>query len=115
MCREIHFLRRRELPSNSFLIVRRGEHCHDNPGISSGRLWMPHHDFMARKYHADTKKSSVDGLLAFFEMQRISGPVPDRNRISNWLRHLPKVRPDQELALSQHVEPSKRPIEEWCK
>ena len=76
-----NFMQRRELSSNTFLIVRRGEHCHDNPGISSGRLWLPYHDFMARKCHAGTKKSSVDGLLAFFEIQGTSGPFPDRNRI----------------------------------
>ena len=72
-----------ELPSKIHVVVRRGDHQHDDAGIGSGRIWKRARELLAPKHVTSHQRPTSEGLVATSPLKHIDESLPACNQISN--------------------------------
>ena len=108
----IYYICLSELPFNSYVVVRRGDHQHDDAGIGSGRIWKPAQELLAPTHVSSHQRPMSKCLVATAHMEHMS-PLPTRNQILNWLKRMKKKdRAETSQPDSDHVATAKHTVQE---
>ena len=59
-----YYIRAVELPQNSFVVLRRGHHGHDDAEVASERIWTPQQQVAVRSYVNSHSKPTVQDIRA---------------------------------------------------
>ena len=72
-----------ELPSTSCVVVRRGDHQHDDAGSGSGRVWKPAQELVAPTHVSSLQRPTSEGFVATLRREPMDESLLTRNQISN--------------------------------